>query len=90
MRSKSWIAVGWGALMGGITFALPNISSSDTLTILILPGLVAGGAISGNVHAYHLWFSALVNALLHFSLSWILISLFLRFRGQTSRTSDVG
>ena len=92
MRKELWVAVGWGALLGGLTFAIEPISSpagnsisqaaSAVLMALIFLGLVGGAVISGNAHAFHLWLCALVNALVHFGLSLLLISLILRFRNQ--------
>jgi hypothetical protein len=94
MRRRISVAVGWGALMGGITFAVEPISSpaanpvieaiSAILMGLIFLGLIGGAVLSGNIHAYHLWPCALVNAFVHFCVSWALISLILRSRAKHS------
>jgi tetratricopeptide (TPR) repeat protein len=84
------IAIGWGLLIGSLTFAVGPISSISEnpilgiaqrlLMILLLPGLIGAGAISGNMHAFDLAPGALINALFNFGLSWLLLALVGRFR----------
>jgi hypothetical protein len=38
---------------------------------LIFPGLIGAAAISGNVHAFHLWVAAGMNGLIYFGLAWL-------------------
>jgi hypothetical protein len=88
------IAIGWGLLIGSLTFAVGSISSISEnpilgiaprlLMILLLPGLIGGGVISGNMHAFDLALGALINALFNFGLSWLLLALVGRFRRTSS------
>jgi tetratricopeptide (TPR) repeat protein len=58
--------------------------------ILILPGLIGAGAISGNMHAFDLAPGALINALLNFGLSWLLLGLVGRFRRTKKAVVIIG
>ncbi len=54
---------------------------------LIVPGLVGSMAVSGNVHAFHLWIVAAINGLLYFVLAKLIVSLAssLKRRGKAAR-----
>jgi tetratricopeptide (TPR) repeat protein len=90
VKPRLFLAMAWGALVGSLTFAAGPLSVPSYnpiievgkvfLMALLLPGLVGGAAISGNVHAFYLGPSALVNALFHFGLSWLLFALGTRFK----------
>lgn len=83
-------AIAWGALLGGLTFAIGPISwgsqnpSIDAmrviLMVLLLPGLIGGMAFAGNVHAFSLLPGAIINGLFHFGLCWLLIRMRARFK----------
>jgi hypothetical protein len=70
-----------GCLLAGITLAVENVSSISESPIigtvqhafmtLIFPGLIGAAAISGNVHAFHLWIAAGINGLIYFGLGWL-------------------
>src|SRR5215472_12374759 len=89
-QNRFRIAVGWGLLIGSLTFVVGPISTiSDnvilgaaqkTLMILLLPGLIGAGAIGGNMHAFSLAPGALINALINFCLCWLLVALVDQFR----------
>jgi hypothetical protein len=40
----------------------------EAVMCLILPGLIGSMAVSGNVHAFHLWVVAVINGLFYFGL----------------------
>jgi hypothetical protein len=79
-KARFLFSLGWGLLIGGITFfvgpvAMPSYNpiiqvAKAGLMILLLPGLIGGSAFSGNIHAFYLGPGALVNALVHFGISW--------------------
>jgi tetratricopeptide (TPR) repeat protein len=50
------------------------------LLILIMPGIIGGGAVGGSMHTVFLGVAASINGLLHFGLCWVLFPLFSRFR----------
>ena len=87
---RFFVAVAWGALIGGMTFAAGPIGllSANSiisavqwvLLILILPGIVGGAVIGGSAHTISLGVGAVVNALLHFGVSWLLFPLLLRLK----------
>ena len=70
-----------GCLLGGLTLALPKLSSiSDNPVVgtvqrftvaLLLPGIFGAGAASGNVHAWPIWVAAGLNAVLYFVVGWV-------------------
>jgi hypothetical protein len=90
MKSRRYVAIAWGALIGSMTFMVGDISWPSpnpiveaikaVLMVLMIPGLIGGAAISGNIHAFSLGAGALVNALFHFGLSWLLFPLVMRFK----------
>ncbi len=83
-------AIAWGALLGGLTFAVGPISWGSqnplidamrvVLMVLLLPGLIGGMAFAGNVHAFSLLPGAIINGLFHFGLCWFLIRVRARFK----------
>lgn len=70
-----------GCLFGGLTFALPTLSSiSDNPIIgtvqrctvaLLVPGMIGAAAASGNVHAWPMWLAAGLNMALYFAIGWL-------------------
>jgi hypothetical protein len=95
-KVRLFVCLAWGILFGALTFAVGPISSiSDnpivgvvqmTAMDFIFPGLIGAGAIAGNVHAFSLVPAAIINCILNFGLSWIVLSLFLRIRRRFSRS----
>ena len=83
VRSTSAVAAAWGATLGLLTLAagpLAVLSGNSaialvqrSLTLLLLPGLIASGAVTGNVHAFSLVIAAAVNALIHFSFAFVVV-----------------
>lgn len=81
--------------MGGLTFAVgplsmrspnPIINAAQTiLEMLIVPGLIGGAAISGNVHAFYLGAGAVVNGLFHFGIGWLLFPLLARLKVKSAQ-----
>lgn len=90
-RNRIRIAAGWGLLLGSLTFAVGPISTISQKPILgaiqkflmisLLPGLIGAGAVGGNMRAFPLAPGALINALLNFCSSWLVLALIGRFRG---------
>jgi hypothetical protein len=87
-KIRTLVAMAWGASIGSLTFAVGSISvlspnpivstTQVVLMSLILPGIIGGGAIAGNVHAFFLGGGAVINSLFHFGVSWFLIPLLTR------------
>jgi hypothetical protein len=98
MKPRVLIAAAWGVLIGVLTFAVGPISAisqnsilgvaQEFLMILLLPGLIGAGAVSGNIHAFFLAPGAVINAIFHFCSSWLLLALLGGCRG-TSKTTNV-
>src|ERR1700730_14657358 len=75
------VALVLACLLSGITLAVEKVSSISENPIigtvqrafmaLIFPGLIGPAAISGNVHAFHLWIAAGMNGLIYFGLAWL-------------------
>ena len=94
------VAIVWGLLIGSLTFAVGSISTisenpilgiaQKALMILLLPGLIGAGAISGNMHAFELAPGALINAALNFGLSWLFLALVGRFRRTKNALVIIG
>jgi len=82
--------------LGALTFAVELISwTSDNpivaaiqfvAMIFIFPGLVGAGAFAENVHAFSLVPAAIINCIVNFGLSWIVLSLFLRIWRRYKRS----
>lgn len=99
-RIRIRIAAGWGLLIGSLTFAVGPISSISAnpilgtaqvvLMVLLLPGLIGAGAISGNMHAFYLAPGALINAFFNFGLSWFLLALVGRLIGTRKVLTIIG
>jgi hypothetical protein len=78
------VAVAWGVLMGGLTFAAgplawlsanPVIAAGQSMmTMLLFPGLLCAAVVGSLIPA------AAINALLQFGISWLLLTLFSWFR----------
>jgi hypothetical protein len=85
-------AIAWGALLGGLTFAVGPISSGMqnplmypmqvALMVLLLPGLVGAMVFAGNAHAFSLLPGAILNGLFHFGLGWLLLRIRARFKSR--------
>jgi hypothetical protein len=81
---RFFVAVTWGMLMGGLTFAAGPISALSVnsliasiqwaLTALLTPGLVCA-AIVGSLGP-----AAAINALFHFCVGWLLLALVARLK----------
>ena len=81
---RFFISVAWGVLMGCLTFAAgplawlsanPVIAAiQSALTMLLIPGIICAAMVGS------LGPAAVVNALLHFGICWILLALLARFR----------
>jgi hypothetical protein len=90
LKLRIIVALIWGALMGSITFALGPLSViSDNIIIgalqivlvyLLVPGIIGAAAFSGNVHAFYLGVGAVINALFHFGLCWLLFALYMKLK----------
>jgi hypothetical protein len=50
------------------------------LVVLLFPGMIGAMALSGNVHAWYLWAAAAINAMIYFSLAWLIYGLAARLR----------
>jgi len=82
------IAIAWGILLGSLTFAVRPISTISAnfvlgaiqkgTMVLLLPGLIGSAAVAGNVHAFSLVPAAIINALFHFGIAWLLIRIKVR------------
>jgi hypothetical protein len=91
-----YLCLTWGILFGALTFAVGPISSiSDNpivgavqtaAMVLMVPGLIGAGAFAGNVHAFSLVPAAIINGIVNFGLSWIVLSLFLWIRRRYKRS----
>ena len=89
-------SIALGCLFGGATLAIESLSALSGnpwvgavqrfLIALILPGIIGSAALSGNVHAFHLWVAALINCLIYFLLGVLTNRLILR--AIKSRTSQ--
>ena len=88
MKVRNAVSMAWGMAIGCLTFAAGPIGWASAnpiiaavqwvLLILILPGIIGGGAVSGSMHTVFLGVGAVINALLHFGLCWALFPLFSR------------
>jgi hypothetical protein len=82
------VALTFSCFFGGLTLAIETLATiSDKeivgtaqhcLLILIVPGMVASMALSGNVHAFSLWTAAVANALIYFGVGWFISRLYIR------------
>jgi hypothetical protein len=80
---RLFAAVAWGVLMGCLTFAAgplawgsanPIIDAMQfALTMLLIPGLLCAAMVGS------LFPGAVINALFHFGVSWLLLTLLARF-----------
>jgi tetratricopeptide (TPR) repeat protein len=88
MRVRNAVSLAWGVAIGCLTFAAGPIGWASAnpiiaafqwaLLILIMPGIIGGGAVGGSMHTIFLGIAALINALLHFGICWLLFPLFSR------------
>jgi hypothetical protein len=72
-----------GSLFAIATLVLTNTGAVPAMQFLIyflVPGLVLSMAVSGNVHAFHLWVAALGNLAFWLLLCWLVGSIIGRIR----------
>jgi hypothetical protein len=95
-RRNLIIAATFGIIPAAMTLALEYIAhpSSNPIVFaiqgasiaLLFPGMLGSMAVSGNVHAFHLWVGAVINFILYFLLCWAIAALVgrlhLRFRAS--------
>jgi len=55
-------------------------SLGDAIMMALLPGIFAGFAVSGNIHAANAWIVALGNFLFYFGLAYLLLAIQARVR----------
>ena len=53
-----------------IAFAIQGV-----VVVLLFPGMLASMAVSGNVHAYHLWVASIANFVIYFLVCWAVVAL---------------
>ena len=63
-----YFAVPIGLVFAALSFGLEKLP--ERFVDLLLPGLFASMAVSGNVHAFPLWPAAIVNGLFYFGVAW--------------------
>ena len=100
MRDRYNVSMAWGVAIGALTFAAGPIGLASAnpiiaaiqwvLLMLIVPGIIGGAVISGGAHTVFLGVGAVINALFHFGLCWVLFSLFSRFRGRAKKAYPAG
>jgi hypothetical protein len=80
-----------GALTGGVGW-LSTISSNpviaplqETTMVLIIPGLLGSAILGGNVHAFSLAFSMVINGVIYFGAGWLLYPVGARIRQLWNR-----
>jgi hypothetical protein len=93
-RIRLRIAIAWGLFIGILSFWVGSISNLSAnpiielvqrfLMILLLPGLIGAGAVTGNLHVLFLAPAAAINALIHFGICWLFFPLLVWF-GKTLR-----
>jgi tetratricopeptide (TPR) repeat protein len=99
MRVRNAVSLAWGMAIGCLTFAAGPIGWASAnpivagfqwaLLILIMPGIIGGGAVGGSMHTVFLGVAASINALLHFGMCWLLFPLFSRSSLKKARTKAV-
>lgn len=90
IRNRVCAATASGALVGGLTGAVQTIEGisgnpvlaplKDAAMVLIIPGLIGSTILSGNVHAFSLAFAIVINAVMYFTVGWLLFPLWVRVR----------
>jgi hypothetical protein len=81
MSRKVLCGLALGGLMAAMTFAIPMLSSLSAslvialvqrcMLVLLFPGIIGAGAISGNVHAWPPWIAAGLNMSIYFVIGWL-------------------
>jgi hypothetical protein len=81
-----------GGLMAAMTFAIPMLSSLSAslviarvqrcMLVLVFPGIIGAGAISGNVNAWPLWIAAGLNMSIYFAIGWLSCWIGMRLFGR--------
>jgi hypothetical protein len=69
MRKIAIIALALGITAAAATLMIESLIPSPLVFVLI-PGLIASMAVSGNVHAFHLWIAAVFNFGFYFLVCW--------------------
>jgi hypothetical protein len=72
----TWIAIGDHAAAS--RFGNPG----GTTIIFLVPGIIAGFAVSGNIHAANTWFVAIGNFLFYAGLAYLSITLWSKLRAK--------
>jgi len=83
--SRMLFSLGAGGAFGSLTLAVEKLSAiSENLIVgttqrilfaLLYPGIFGSMALSGNVHAWHLWIAAGINGFIYFGLAWLAVRL---------------
>jgi hypothetical protein len=81
LSPKALCALALGGLLGSLTLAVPKLSSISenpvvgtaqrSLFALLVPGIIAAGALSGNVHTWSLWIAAGINMIVYSVTGWL-------------------
>lgn len=64
-----YLSLSIGLVFAALTLGLEKIP--ERFIDLLVPGLIASMAVSGNAHAFPLWPAAVVNGLFYFGLAWV-------------------
>jgi hypothetical protein len=99
-RKNLLIAALLGCVPAAFTFELESISvlSSNPFMgaiqgagiMLLSPGLLGAMAMSGNVHASHLWVAAIWNFVFYFLVCWAIAALIGTVRRRISASQRAG
>ena len=71
-----------GAVAAASTFS--NHLLDSPVVLLLMPGMVAAIALSGNVHAFPIWVAACGNFLFYFFLLWLVPAVWKKSPDETS------
>ena len=95
-RKNLIIAALLGLVPAIVTLAVEHIAHPSTnplvyeiqgaALVLLFPGMLGSMAVSGNVHAFHLWVAAVCNFVLYFLLCWAITALIGRLRWRLSKS----
>jgi hypothetical protein len=68
----------FGVVAAASTFSTHLLDSP--VVLLLMPGMIAAIALSGNVHAFPMWVAACGNFLFYFFLVWLATAVWKKFR----------
>lgn len=68
-----------GLVAGVLTFGLGHFADGPWIVFLI-PGMLIGAATTGNIHAWPVWIAALSNFIFYFLITWLLVTVWRRFK----------